>query len=71
MNDSCNTGSMVSVDINAIRNPEGTNCTRGEFECDNGNCVPLAFVRDGDNDCGDASDEKGGCLVHNKDCDRC
>ena len=34
-------------------------CSAGEFECglSSGGCVPLAYRCDGDDDCGDASDE--------------
>jgi len=30
----------------------------GEFNCNNGNVVPAAWICDGDNDCGDLSDEQ-------------
>jgi len=33
-------------------------CPSGEFECDNGNCVPYRYRDDSDNDCGDWSDER-------------
>jgi len=33
-------------------------CPSGEFQCDNGNCVPYRYVNEGDNDCGDWSDEE-------------
>lgn len=35
------------------------NCTSEEFQCSNGNCVPFQWRCDGDNDCGDNTDE--GC----------
>ena len=33
-------------------------CSSFEFECDNGVCTLDAFRCDGDNDCGDNSDEE-------------
>ena len=35
------------------------NCNSDEFTCDNGECKPQYYVCDGDNDCGDNSDEQG------------
>ena len=32
-------------------------CDSYEFSCDNGQCVPDSYRCDGDNDCGDNSDE--------------
>jgi len=29
-----------------------------EMYCDNGHCVPLSYICDGDNDCTDSSDER-------------
>ena len=34
-------------------------CDYDEFTCNNGNCVPKSYMCDGDNDCGDRSDERG------------
>ena len=34
-------------------------CDSYEFSCDNGECVPNNYRCDGDNDCGDNSDEDG------------
>merc|ERR1711970_1278685 len=33
------------------------NCNRNQFSCDNGNCINASWKCDGDNDCGDMSDE--------------
>ena len=41
-----------------------TVCYSDEFTCDNGECVPDSYVCDGDNDCGDYSDEDG-CGMYN------
>ena len=32
-------------------------CSPSQFACDNRRCIPLAYVCDADNDCGDLSDE--------------
>ena len=34
-------------------------CPSSEFTCDNGGCVSRSWLCDGDNDCGDNSDETG------------
>jgi hypothetical protein len=36
-------------------------CDDIQFKCNNGVCVYRAFVCDGDNDCGDMSDEAKDC----------
>ena len=33
-------------------------CNFDEFECDNRMCIPASYKCDGDNDCGDGSDER-------------
>lgn len=35
----------------------GHTCSVDYFQCSNGNCVPKYWQCDGDNDCGDNSDE--------------
>lgn len=36
-------------------------CHRGQFRCSNTRCIPAVFRNDGDNDCGDGSDEGIAC----------
>lgn len=40
---------------------EETFCEADEFSCSNGNCVNSNWICDGDNDCGDMSDEEQNC----------
>ena len=36
-------------------------CPENHFKCGNEKCVPAVWVCDGDNDCGDGSDESEDC----------
>lgn len=44
--------------VGSINYTEPTRCKEGEFECvKNLRCIDVRYLCDGDNDCGDASDE--------------
>jgi len=40
--------------------PESGSCTNGDFECDNGRCIPDWWVDDDECDCDDGTDERDG-----------
>jgi len=48
---------LGGVTANEIAPSTSANCRPTQFECANGVCIPESFVGDGDNDCGDSSDE--------------
>ena len=45
-------------------------CEDGYFTCSSGNCIPSTKMCDGNNDCGDNSDEGKHCKGERKDLDR-
>ncbi|CAF3898744.1 unnamed protein product [Rotaria sp. Silwood2] len=58
---------------NCMRGEDEANCTRRncssyQFQCNNGLCVPLSYVCDHDNDCGDGSDEPASCASQYRNC---
>ena len=71
----------LAVFINAASNVHGrgdgrywrngmrvTKCRINEHTCDNGDCINLSYLCDGNNDCSDGSDETGYFACDNGDC---
>ena len=40
-------------------------CTSDQFKCDNGKCIPKYHVGNGENNCGDFSDERKQFIKYN------
>lgn len=58
----CPTDSTHTTSDSPLTNNLGTNlCSDDEFECNNGQCIPLDKVCDENRDCSDSSDEGGLC----------
>merc|ERR1711892_1188727 len=49
---------LVLVKVNSSQDPPVIVCNTAELECKNGRCVPESWVCDGEDDCGDKTDEK-------------
>ena len=57
----------IFIHIYIICNPTAANstCRAEHFTCANGRCIRASYVNDGDNDCGDQSDEQASeCMQH-------
>ena len=48
---------LCVIDGPTMTPPSPGHCQRGEVPCDNGVCIPLDYLCDGDYDCTDRSDE--------------
>ncbi|XP_065200337.1 very low-density lipoprotein receptor-like isoform X2 [Planococcus citri] len=58
----------LSVYANNNTNRPFPRCLERQYHCDNGRCVPWAWVCEGENDCGDNSDEKPSLCTGNRTC---
>ncbi|KAF7489353.1 hypothetical protein SSS_07649 [Sarcoptes scabiei] len=52
----CSTGFKLANE-NRMCVPENISCDETKFSCTNGKCIPRLWACDGDDDCGDSSDE--------------
>lgn len=60
----CHTGFKL-VNENRMCIPENVSCDEMKYTCANGKCIPRLWACDGDDDCGDNSDEDGSfCSMH-------
>ena len=46
---------------------QGAICSENSFVCENGKCIPSVFVCNGEDDCGDNSDEEMNSCTSNID----
>lgn len=53
---------MFKFDMAPFTFVEHKECSSNKFQCSNGQCIPYTMHCDGDNDCGDHSDEQN-CTV--------
>ncbi|XP_049874971.1 sortilin-related receptor isoform X1 [Pectinophora gossypiella] len=54
----CPNGVQAAPNMTCPKKPDGS-CSAGQFACQNGMCIASAWRCDGNNDCGDLSDELG------------
>lgn len=60
----CSVRLWISHDVSAA--PQVRTCNTDQFRCDDGRCIASSWICDGDNDCGDMSDEdqRHNCGTH-------